>query len=216
MREEENDELDEAYRRFSQHLKRTLAERDPTRDAELRARFERVDSEAPHRARLFEEGEETLTQLRRDFQIALKTPSNLEEYLVYLLALERSGGARTTTLPAADLYSQLLDARYFSDISIKDFQRALAQLEKEKVLALEEQQDTIVIHIHQDFLSDDAAELLDIAARKGGVLSLEQAMLATGWTQARVRKALDTLLEKKLVVRKRSFVHGTRFETTES
>jgi hypothetical protein len=215
MHEEENDELDEAYRRFSEHLKRTLAERDPARDVELRERFERVEAEEPHRARLFAEGEETLRQLRRDFEITLKTPSTLKEYLVYLLALERSSTARATTLPAADLYSQLLDARYFSDISIKDFQKALAQLEKDKVLILEELQGTIVIHIHQEFLSDDAAELLDVAARKGGVLSLEQAMVATGWPQARVRIALEALLEKNLVVRKRSFVHGTRFETTE-
>ncbi len=213
MPEEENDELDEAYRRFSQHLKRRLAERDPVRDAELRARVERIDAEAPSRTRLFAEGEETLSRLKSDFQIALRPPSNLEEYLVYLLALERSGIA--TTVTAADLFSQLLEASYFSDVSIKDFRRALAKLEKEKVLTLYERQGTIMIRVHQEFLSDDAAELLDLAARKGGVLSLEQAMLATGWPQARVRTALDTLLEKNLVVQKRSFVHGTRFQTTD-
>ncbi len=215
MAEEENDELDEAYRRFSQHLKRKLTERDPARDAELRARVERVDAEAPHRVRLFAEGEETLSRLKSDFQIALKPPNNLGEYLVFLLALERSGIAKTTTIAAADLFSQLLEASYFSDVSIKDFRRALAKLEKEKVLTLHERRGTIMIRVRQEFLSDDAAELLDIAARKGGVLSLEQAMVATGWPQARVRTALETLLEKNLVVQKRSFVHGTRFQTTD-
>ncbi len=215
MPEEESDELDAAYRRFSQHLKRKLAERDPARDAELRARVERVDAEAPHRARLFEEGEDTLRRLRNSFQITLKPPSTLQEYLTFLLALERSGTAKVTTIAAADLYSQLHEAEYFSSASLKDFRRALAQLEKEQVLTLHENQGTILIRLLQEFLSDDAAELLDIAARKGGILSLEQAMLATGWPQARVRTALKALLEKRLVVQKRSFVQGTRFHTTD-
>ncbi|MFX1474262.1 MAG: hypothetical protein ACFFCO_02125 [Promethearchaeota archaeon] len=215
MPEEETDELDEAYRRFSQHLKSKLAERDPARDAELRARLERVDSETPHRARLFAEGEDTLRRLKSDFQITLKPPDTLEEYLVYLLTLERSSLAKPTTIAAADLYSQLHDASYFSDVSFKDFRRALAQLEKEKVLSLHESRGTVMIRIHQEFLSDDAAELLDVAARKGGALSLEQAMVATGWPQARVRTALEELLKKQLVVQTRSFVHGTQFQTTD-
>jgi hypothetical protein len=215
MPDEESDELDEAYRRFSQHLKRKLAERDPVRDAELRARIKRVEDEAPHRARLFAEGDDTLRRLKSDFQITLKPPDNLEEYLIYLLALERSSTTRRTTIAAADLYSQLHEASFFSDASFKDFRRALANLEKMKVLSLHETQGTVMIRLHQEFLSDDSAELLDIAARKGGVLTLEQAMLTTGWSQARVRTALEELLEKKLVVSKRSFVSGTRYHTTD-
>ena len=55
----------------------------------------------------------------------------------------------------------------------------------------------VIASMHDEFLSEDAATILDIAARKGGKVTLEQIMLTTQWSQARVTIALNSLMTKK-------------------
>ena len=74
---------------------------------------------------------------------------------------------------------------------------------------------TLVLQLRSEFLSEDEATILGIATRKEGKASLEAIMLSTKWPQARVRLALEALITKKLMVPKKSFVSGTRYEVTE-
>lgn len=214
--EQNNDEeLDEAFRRFGRQLKEKDVEHHPTKDDKLRAHIEQIDAEAPHRSKLFAESEETLQRLKRDFHIVLQPPKTLHDLLIYLLSRSRALGSSESTIAAADLYTKLHDTHDFTSVSPKAFRKALTKLEKEKVLHLHESEGVILIRLRQEFLSDDEVELLDIAARKGGAISLEAAMLATKWPLARVRTAIEALLAKKMIAEKRGFVQGTRFHVTE-
>lgn len=214
--EQNNDEeLDKAFRRFGRQLKDKDVERHPTKDDELRARIEQIDEEVPHRSKLFAESEETLQRLKRDFHIVVQAPKTLHDLLIYLLSRKRALGPSESTIAAADLYTKLHDTPKFSTVSPKAFRKALTKLEKEKILHLHESEGVLLIRLRQEFLSDDEAELLDIAARKGGAISLETAMLATKWPLVRVRTAIEALMAKKMIAEKRGFVHGTRFQLTE-
>jgi len=210
-----DDELNGAFQRFGKQLKEREVERAPIKDDKLRERVEKIDSEASHRTRLFAETEETLQRLKRDFQIVVQAPKNLNELLVYLLTRRHALGPSESTITAADLYTKLHETPDFSSVSPKAFQKALNKLEKKQILRLHKSEGVLLIRLRQEFLSNDEAELLDIAARKGGAISLEAAMLATRWPLARVRTAIDALLAKKMISEKRGFVHGTRFEVTE-
>lgn len=214
--EQNNDEeLDEAFRRFGKQIKEKEAERHPTKDDELRARIEQIDAEAPQRSKLFAESEETLQRLKRDFHIVVQPPKTLDDLLIYLLSRRRALGQSESTITAADLYTKLHDTPDFSSVSTKAFRKALTKLEKKQILHLHESEGVLLIRLRQEFLSDDEAELLDVAARKDGAISLEAAMLATQWPLARVRTAIEALLAKKMIAEKKGFVHGTRFHVTE-
>ena len=114
----------------------------------------------------------------------------------------------------ADLFSETHEVEQFRKISQKEFQKTLKQLEKAGTIQLKEIQGTLVVKLHDEFLSEDEATILDVATRKDGKASLEQIMLSTGWTQARVRIALEALISKKMVLRKTSFTRGTRYQVT--
>jgi hypothetical protein len=210
-----DDELDEAFRRFGKQLKEREIERHPTKDEALRERVEQIDAEAPHRSKLFAESEETLQRLKKDFQIVVIQPKTLHDNLIYLLTRRHVLGPSESTIAAADLYTKIHEIPDFAGISTKAFRKSLKKLEKKQILHLHESEGVLLIRLRQEFLSDDEAELLDIAARKGGAISLEEAMLATQWPLARVRTAIEALLAKKMIAEKRGFVHGTRFHVTE-
>jgi len=209
--EQTDEEIEAAYRRFAQRLKKRVAECHPSKDQALRARVERLDAEAPHQARFFAEAQERLQRLKAEFQITLQPPSNLHDLLTFLLARRRAASDHPSTLAAAELYSLLHGTPGFSGVSPKEFRKALIRMEKERLIDLQESQGTLIVRLRHEFLSDDEVALLDLAARKGGSLSLEQAMLSTGWPRARVRAAMDALLSKKMAVREKSFVRGTRY-----
>lgn len=206
---EQDDEVDAAYRRFGKRLKEKTANQDVTKDPTLRARVQELDAQAPQRAELFSKAGATLQRLKADFQITLQLPTTLPEFVVYLLAQMR--GASGPTVAVADVYTQLRDSRNFSDVSFKAFRKALLQLEQKGTLKLEEQEGTLLVHLLERFMSDDEAALLDLAARKGGTVTAEQAMVSMQWPQARVRYAFEALVAKKLVVRSAGFVEGTRY-----
>ena len=212
MPSEEND-LDEAYARYGKRLKAKVAAQDPTKNEELRERLEDVDSQAPSKSKLFTESESRLEQLKEEFQIEIQQPQTLQEYVIHLLASGQISDS--STVAVADLYSEIHEVKQFRKLSRKDFQKTLKQLEKEEALHLKEIQDTLVVKLHDEFLSEDEATILDVAARKDGKASIEQIMLSTGWPQARVKIALDSLIAKNMVTKKRSFTRGTRYQVSD-
>lgn len=214
MPSEEND-LDEAYSRYGKRLKSKEAAQDPTKDEELRTRLEHVDRQSSKESKLFTESATRLEQLKEEFQIEVHIPQTLPEYMVYLLAQGHVSDPSTTTVTMADLFSETHEVEQFRKTSQKEFQRTLKQLEKEGTIQLKEIQGTLVVKLCDEFLSEDEATILDVAARKDGKASLEQIMLSTGWTQARVQIALEALISKKMVVRKTSFTRGTRYQVSD-
>ncbi len=214
MPSEEKD-LDEAYTRYGKRLKSKAATQDPTKDENLRARLEDVDSQAPSKSELFAESETRLKQLKEEFQIEIQLPQTLQEYIVYHLAPGQISGSTSTTITVADLYSEIHNVVQFRKLSRKEFQKKLKQLEKEEAIHLKEIQGTLVVKLREEFLSEDEATILDVAARKDGKASLEQIMLSTGWPQARVQIALDSLVAKKMVIKKKSFTRGTRYQVSD-
>lgn len=213
--QDDNSELDEAFQQYAKHLKKKASKREPTKDAELRTRLEAIDDHAPSKTRLFSDVDSRLEQLKEEFHIEVQTPQTLPEQIVHLLAQERRSGSQDGTMSAADLYSRIHEIDRFNQLSNKEFQKALKQLEKDEMVQVNEIQGTLLVRIPDEFLSEDAATILDIAARKGGKVTLEQIMLTTQWSQARVSIALNSLMAKKMVTQKKSFVSGTRYQVTE-
>jgi DNA-binding MarR family transcriptional regulator len=211
MPSEEND-LDEAYSRYGKRLKSKEAAQDPTKDEELRTRLEQVDRQSSKKSELFTESDTRLEQLKEEFQIEVQIPQTLSEYVVYLLAQGQMSSPSAATVALADLFSETHEVEQFRKISQKEFQKTLKQLEKAGTIQLKEIQGTLVVKLRDEFLSEDEATILDVAARKDGKASLEQIMLSTGWTQARVQIALEALISKNMVVRKTSFTRGTRYQ----
>ena len=213
--QDNQDDLDEAFQRFGKRLKRKVEAGDPTKDTELRTRLEELDSQAPSKTQLFSDVEPQLKQLKEEFHIEIQLPQTLEESIVHLLATDSTGKKTKAPLTAADLYTQIHAIDQYSKLSSKELQKVLKKLEKEKVLHISEVQGTLVVQLHDEFLSEDEAAILNIAARKSGKVSLEQIMLSTQWPQIRVQLALDALIAKKMVVKKKSFVGGTRYQVQE-
>jgi hypothetical protein len=212
--QEDNGDLDKAFQQFGKRLKKKESESDPHKDVELRARLEDVDGHKPSKTPLFSEADSRLQQLKEEFHIEVHSPQTLHEQIVHLLAQERGSGTQDATVTAADLYSRIHETERFNQLSSKEFQKALKQLEKD-VIQVSEIKGTLLVRMRDEFLSEDAATILDIAARKGGKVSLEQIMLTTQWSQARVTIALNSLMTKKMVTQKKSFVGGTRFQVSE-
>jgi len=152
---EQDDETDEAYRRFAKQLKEKMASREPTKDPTLRTRVQELDAQAPQRAELFSQAEATLQRLKKDFQITVQPPKTLPEFVVFLLAQKRVGPGPMVAV--ADVYTQVRDVREFSDVSFKAFSKVLRQLEKKDALKLEEREGTLLVHLRQQFMSDDEA-----------------------------------------------------------
>jgi hypothetical protein len=213
--QEDNDDLDKAFQQFGKRLKKKKSESEPHKDVELRTRLEDVDGQAPSKTPLFSDADSRLQQLKAEFHIEVHSPQTLHEQIVHLLAQERGSGTQDATVTAADLYSRIHETERYNQLSSKEFQKALKQLEKDKVVQVSEIKGTLLIRMRDEFLSEDAATILDIAARKGGKVSLEQIMLTTQWSQARVTIALNSLMAKKMVTQKKSFVGGTRFQVSE-
>jgi hypothetical protein len=208
------DDLNEAFQRFGKRLKGKVDSNDPTKDPDLRNRLEEIDNQVPSKSQLFSEGESQLKQLKEEFHIEIQLPQNLEETIVHLLATD-SSEKRKAPLTAADLYTEIHGFDQYSKLSSREFRKVLKRLEKEEVLHLSEVQETIIVQLHNKFLSEDEAAILDVAARKSGKVSLEQIMLSTQWPQVRVQMALDALIAKKMVVKKKGFVSGTRYQVPE-
>jgi hypothetical protein len=215
MSPEEKD-LDDAYSRYGKRLKSKLAKQEPTKDEKIRTRLEQVDREAPLDSRLFAQSDARLEQLKEEFQIAIQKPQTLQEYIVYLLAQEHVGGTAGSNIALVDLYSAIHHVDQYRKLSRKEFEKSLKRLEKEATVQLTEIRGTLVVKLRDRFLSEDEATILDIAARKDGKTSLEQIMLSTRWTQARVQTALDSLITKKMIVQKKSYTRGTRYQVSES
>ncbi len=213
MPSEKND-LDKAYSKYRKKLKSKIAEQDPTKDEELRLRLEEVDRQSPSKSKLFIDSDIRLEQLKEEFHFEIQMPQTLQEYIVYFLTQRRMAETSITTFAVADLYSEIHEVDQYRKLSKKEFQKSLKQLEKEDTVQLKEIQGTLVVKLRDEFLSEDEAAILDIAARKDGKASLEQIMLSTGWTQARVQIALDSLVAKKMVVEKKSFTRGTRYQVS--
>ncbi len=207
-----DDELDAAFKRFGKRLKAKEVAQDPAKTRELKTRVEELAHQAPRKAKFFAASSERLDRLQTDFEIIIQPPDTLPELIVFLLAQEKIRGKTTLTTTAVDLYTRIHEEANFPYISIKAFQKALKQLRKSEVLDLQEINDTLTLRLRQEFLSDDEATILDLAARKGGSISMEQAMVSTQWSHARVRAILETLTSKKLVVVKSSYSRGTRYQ----
>ena len=212
--EESNNDLDTAFKRYGKRLKKTEADQDPKRDRDLRARVEKIDATIPYNAELTSETERILKVLKDDFEIVVKPPSTPDEFLVHLLARRRIQDPSTWTIAASELYTQLHEIPSFQRISPKTLRKVLTRLEKKKVLQLKESEETLLIRLRSDFLTEDEARLLDIAARKGGVVTMEQAMVSTQWSQARVVTALEALTAKKMLVLKKGYAHGKQYQVT--
>ena len=213
--EDDNSDLDEAFQRYSKRLKKKASDSEPIKDAELLSRLEAIDDHAPSKTPLFSDADSRLQQLKEEFHIQVQTPQTLPEQIVHFLAQERRSGTQEGTMSAADLYSRIHETDRFNQLSNKEFKKALKQLEKDEMVQVSEIRGTLLVRMHDEFLSEDAATILDIAARKGGKVTLEQIMLTTQWSQARVTIALDSLMAKKMVTQKKSFVSGTRYQVTE-
>ena len=213
--QDDNGELDEAFQRYSKRLKKKASESEPIKDAGLRTRLEAINDHAPSKTPLFSDADSRLQQLKEEFHIEVQIPQTLPEQIVHLLAKERRSGTQAGTMSAADLYSRIHETDRFNQLSNKEFQKTLKQLEKDEMVQISEIQGTLLVRMHDEFLSEDAATILDIAARKGGKVTLEQIMLTTQWSQARVTIALNSLMAKKMVTQKKSFVSGTRYQVTE-
>ena len=213
--QEDNGDLDKAFQQFGKRLKKKESESDPNKDAELRTRLEDVDGHAPSKSPLFSDADSRLQQLKEEFHIEVHSPQTLHEQIVHLLAQERGSGTQDATVTAADLYSRIHETDRFNQLSSKEFQKALKQLEKDEVVQVSEIKGTLLVRMCDEFLGEDEVTILDIAARKGGKVSLEQIMLTTHWSQARVTIALNALMAKKMVMQKKSFVGGTRFQVSE-
>ncbi|MFX1318670.1 MAG: hypothetical protein ACFE9D_02925 [Promethearchaeota archaeon] len=208
MPSKEND-LDEAYSRFRKRLKSKEAAQNPIEDEALRTRLEEVDRQAPSKSTLFIEADSRLEQLKEEFHIEVQKPQTLQEHVVFLLARDS-----VAAIVVADLYSKIHEMEQYKRLSHKEFQKQLKQLEKEEKVRLSEIQGVLVIKLHDEFLSEDEATILDVAARKSGKISMEQIMVSTGWSQARTQMALDSLAAKKMLVQKKSFTRGTRYQLT--
>ena len=213
--EDDNSDLDEAFQRYSKRLKKKASDSEPIKDAELLSRLEAIDDHAPSKTPLFSDADSRLQQLKEEFHIQVQTPQTLPEQIVHFLAQERRSGTQEGTMSAADLYSRIHETDRFNQLSNKEFKKALKQLEKDEMVQVSEIRGTLLVRMHDEFLSEDATTILDIAARKGGKVTLEQIMLTTQWSQARVTIALDSLMAKKMVTQKKSFVSGTRYQVTE-
>ena len=213
--EDDNSDLDETFQRYSKRLKKKASDSEPIKDAELLSRLEATDDHAPSKTPLFSDADSCLQQLKEEFHIQIQTPQTLPEQIVHFLAQERRSGTQEGTMSAADLYSRIHETDRFNQLSNKEFKKALKQLEKDEMVQVSEIRGTLLVRMHDEFLSEDAATILDIAARKGGKVTLEQIMLTTQWSQARVTIALDSLMAKKMVTQKKSFVSGTRYQVTE-
>ncbi|MFX1582013.1 MAG: hypothetical protein ACFFCJ_07305 [Promethearchaeota archaeon] len=214
MPSEEKD-LDEAYSRYGKRLKDKMAAQDPIKDEELRARLEQVDRHSPAKSKLFADSEARLQHLKEEFFIEVQVPQTLQEHIVHLLAQGHEGELSGTTVSVADLYTEIHDVNEYRKVSRKKFEKALKQLEKNETVQLSEVKGTRVVKLRSQFLSEDEAAILDVAARKDGKASIEQIMVSTGWTQARVQIALDALISKKMVAKKKSFTRGTRYQLSE-
>jgi len=213
MPSEEND-LDKAYSRYGKRLKSKVAAQDPTTDEKLRTRLEDVDSQTPSKSKLFAASDVRLEQLKEEFQIEVKKPQTLQEHVVYLLAQGCVSRSSSPMIPVADLYSEIHEVDQYRKLPRKDFQIAMKRLEEEGTVQLKEIQGTLVAKLRDEFLSEDEAAIMNIAVRKAGKASMEQIMLSTGWTQARVRFALDSLVAKKMVLQKKSFTRGTQYQVS--
>ncbi|MFW9830915.1 MAG: hypothetical protein ACFFD8_03995 [Candidatus Thorarchaeota archaeon] len=209
---ESDTDFDEAYDRFGKRLKQKATDREPSKDSELRNQLEDIDSQAPKNSPLFSEAETRLHQLKEEFHFEILSPQTLQEHIVHLLAHKKSETALDSTLSAADLYSQLHEVEEYSDLSNKKLTKTLKRLEKENMVQLSEIQGVLVVRLREEFLSEDEAEILDLAARKGGKVSLEQVMVSTKWSHARTQLALESLVMKKMITAKESFMRGTRYE----
>lgn len=213
--EKKQNNLDEAYQRFGKRLKEKAKEQAPTKDPNLRARIKEINAQKTGKAVIFSEEEPRLQQLIEEFEIEIQRPETLEEHIVYLLAQNRGDSSKESTWSAADLYSQIHELRQYSGLSSKEFQKTLKRMEKNNVVQLQEIQGTLIIQIRSEFLSEDEASILDVATRKGGKVSLEQIMVSTQFAHARVQIALEALMAKKMVIQKKSFTKGTRYQISE-
>lgn len=211
----EQNELDEAYKKYGKRLKEKAKENEPTKDTELRRRVERVSTETPRKAELFSSAESRLQKLEEDFSIEIQQPQSLSDQIIHLITLGQTDDLPKSMIPAADLLMRLKEKPTTEKISMKEFRRVLSRLEKEQVLQLQESEGTLIIRIREEFLSDDEVAVLDLAARKKGVVSLEQVMLSNQWSQARAQAALESLIEKKMVARKTAYTEGTRYDLIE-
>ncbi len=213
--EKKQNDFDEAYQRFGKRLKEKAAEKAPAKDANLRAQIKEINAQKTSKAAIFSEEESRIQQLIEEFEIEIQRPETLEEHIVYLLAQNKANSSKESTWSAADLYSQIHEIGQHRGLSSKEFQKTLKRMEKNNVVQLEAIQRTLIVRIRNEFLSEDEAAILNVATRKGGKASLEQIMVSTQFTQARVQIALDALVAKKMVVQKKSFTKGTRYHISE-
>lgn len=207
-----NTDFDEAYDRFGKRLKQKVTDRDPTKDSDLRDRLEDVDTQAPTKSPFFSDAAARLHLLKEDFQIEVQSPQTIQEHIIHLLTHQRSESTLDSTLTVADLYAQLHELDDFKKLSNKNLRKTLKHLEKDEMVQLSEIRGVLVVRLREEFLSEDEATILDIAARKGGKISLEQVMVSTKWSQARVQLALESLIAKEMVIPKKGFIRGTRYE----
>jgi len=212
---EKEKDLDQAFEQFGKQLKAKVKAKEPTKDAEFQTRLETINDQIPKNSILFEEAEPRLQKLKAEFHFEIQIPQTPQEHVVHLLATSESPTAFAGPLAAADLYAQIHATEQHHGLSSKAFHKLLKRLEKEGVIQLSEVKGTLVLQLRSEFLSEDEATILRVAARKEGKASLEAIMLSTQWSQARVRLALEALIAKNMMVTKKSFVSGTQYEVTE-
>jgi len=212
---EKENELDSAFEQFGKQLKAKVKAKDPTKDTDFRIRLETIADKTPSDSSLLEEAEPRLQQLKEEFHFEIQVPQTPQDHVVHLLATSQPSTAISGPIAAADVYAQIHATEEYRGLSNKAFHKLLKKLEKDGVLQLTEIKGTLVLQLRSEFLSEDEATILGIAARKEGKASLEAIMLSTQWPQARVRFALESLITKNLMVPKKSFVSGTRYEVTE-
>lgn len=212
---EKEKDLDQAFEQFGKQLKARVKAKDPTKDTEFRTRLETVDDQAPADSILFEAAKSRLQQLKEEFHFEVQVPQTPQDHVVHLLATSEPPTTFAGPLAAADLYAQIHATEQHRGLSSKAFHKLLKKLEKDGVVQISEVKGTLVLQLRSEFLTEDEATILRIAARKEGKASLEEIMLSTQWPQARVRLALEALITKNMMKLKKSFVDGTRYEVAE-
>ncbi len=115
-------------------------------------------------------------------------------------------------LPMASLYSDILQDYPDWNLSMKKFVKIVKKMAKNGLISEVQKLSTgfYMVLFHPLELTEDPSRLLQFA-KTTGVLTKEEVMTKLGWTEFRVKEALDFLVERKMAKMDKSYRLGTRF-----
>ncbi|WP_371805146.1 hypothetical protein [Candidatus Lokiarchaeum ossiferum] len=115
-------------------------------------------------------------------------------------------------LPMAALYTEISQDYPDWNLSMKKFVKIVKKMVKSGLISEVQKLPTgyYMVLFHPLELTEDPSRLLKFA-QTTGVLTKEEIMTKLGWTEFRVKEALDFLVERKMAKIDKSFRLGTRF-----